>query len=669
MERHRAAWTTALALALALMATGSAAAFQFKSCVSVTGAGPCASAGGNTTALDDPRAVVVSPDGKHVYAGSFGGDAIGVFARDPGSGALTFQSCVSADGSGPCTIIRPGGHLRALDGPRALVISPDGKHLYVAAGGPSGDAISFFSRNPDTGALGFVGCMTTNNEAQGVCVGIHSGALDDPSALAISPDGDEVYVAAENGDSIGYFSRNQNNGQLAFFSCRGVASLCTTVAATGSGALDGPSALAVSRDGTYLYTAGRNADAIGVFRPDTSLNSLAYLGCYGAIAECTSIGNTNALDGPSSLAVSQDNSQLFVAAGSGNALGSFNRNQGSGLLGFVGCDGATNLGPCTAIGNGNALTAPAALALSPGGGRVYSAAGSGNALGTFARSPSDDPLAFLGCVSANGSGPCTSSGNANAFSSPSAVAASPDGRDLYVTASAGDAIAVLGVAPPSCAAASASTPYQTPVRLKLECGEPDGDAVSFTVGGVSNGVLSELDPGAGTVLFTPSPGFSGQAAFDYGASDIDGSSGSNASIAVGAPPFVPPPAPPARILSPVINRWAAGPRTTEILRLRVRLVPGNATVQVRCAAPKRLGRRACPFRRKSATPKADGATVDVRKLFGSRRRLRVGVKIQIRITAPGAIGKVVTYTMRRSRVPRSVSRCIQPGATAPSACT
>jgi 6-phosphogluconolactonase (cycloisomerase 2 family) len=661
MGLPRAAWTTAAAIALALLAAGSASGFQFKSCVSAGGAGPCGGVGGNTSALDNPSAVVVSPDGRYVYSAALDGDAISVFARDQASGALSFQGCVRGpNDTGPCAALN---HTRLLDGPSALAMSPDGEHIYEAAS--VGDELATFRRDKDTGALTFAGCMSTNG-GDG-CIAINNGVLDAPVALAMGPDGDELYVAGANQSSVGVFSRNHDTGLLAFFSCWGAAPECPDLpgAPNPNDQLATPSGLAVSPDGRFLYAAARNADGLAVFRTDQSLHALTYIGCIRATAipGCTSIGNSNALDGPAALAASQDGVHLYVAAREGNAVAAFARDQAGGLLSFAGCDGVTNVGPCTGIGNGNAVTAPAALAIGPAGGRVYSAAATGDAIAGFARDPAGSPLSFLGCVGADASGPCTSAGSTAAFDSPVALAVSPDGRNLYSAASTGEAIGVLGIAPPACAPLGASTAFGAAVQLKLSCPEPDGDPVTYSVGAAGQGGLSGFDPAGGTVVYTPNAGFSGADGFQFGASDIDGGSTAGASIAVAAPPVT---TPPQRITSPIRNRWAAGPRRTRIIQLRARFVPGNATVEVRCSAPKRLGRRACPFKRKSARPKADGATVDLRLLFGRHDRLRVGVRVQIRITAPGAIGKVVTYTMRRSKLPKSVARCLPVGATKPA---
>jgi 6-phosphogluconolactonase (cycloisomerase 2 family) len=647
---------TAIALVLAAAAATPAAAFRFKSCISATGAGPCTNIA-NAVALDNPSAVAVSPDGRFVYAASLDSDTVAWFARNPTTGALTFAGCLRGpdNGGGKCASLN---YPRLITGPSALAISPDGAHLYVAA--REGDALTVFDRNPQTGVPTFKDCMTSNSFAG--CIGLQSGTLDGPVALRITSDGDELISVSGSGQSVGYFAID-DGGRLAFWSCVGIADLC--VPAPHANALATPSALAISPDNLFVYVAAAGGDAITRLRLNEAFNRLEYVDCLGGVAAggCSGIGNAVALDGPSALAMSGNGAHLYAAARNGNAVSVFGRNGTTGALGFAGCDGVTSAGPCNGTGNGNAVTAPAALAAGPAGTRVYSAAGGGNAVADFARGT--DPLAFLGCVSANGAGPCGNAGNAAGLAGPTAIAASPDGRNLYVAAGAGNAIGVLGVAPPACAPISASTPFQTPVRMAFACSEPDGDALSYSISGAAHGALGGLDAGAAGVLYTPNAGYAGGDAFRYGAADIDGGSTAAASVAVGAPPVVVPPEP---ITSPIRNRWAYGPRRTEIIVLLVRLVPGDATVQVRCSAPRRLGKRACPFKRRSARPKSDLASVNVKKLFRKRRVLRVGVKIQIRITAPNSIGKVVTYKMRSSKLPKSVTRCLPPGATKPVKC-
>ena len=78
--------------------------------------------------------------------------------------------------------------------PRSSVaISPDGANVYVTAAGS--DALAVFARNRRTGALrqlpGARGCFS-QFPGGGCLVG---RALNEPTSVAVSPDGEHVYVA------------------------------------------------------------------------------------------------------------------------------------------------------------------------------------------------------------------------------------------------------------------------------------------------------------------------------------------------------------------------------------------------------------------------------------------------------------------------------------------
>ena len=50
-------------------------------------------------------------------------------------------------------------------------------------------------------------------------------------------------------------------------------------------------------------------------------------------------------------------------------------------------------------------------------------------------------------------------------------------------------------------------------------------------------------------------------------------------------------------------------------------------------------------------------------------KLKPGTTLEVRVTAPGMVGKVVRYTFRSKRkLPSSTRRCLAPGATKPSRC-
>ena len=77
-----------------------------------------------------PRTIAVSPDGRFLYAAAFGADAVLAYEREPATGALSPapQACATAtSAAGPCA------SAPALDGVTDLVLSRDGRFLYATA--------------------------------------------------------------------------------------------------------------------------------------------------------------------------------------------------------------------------------------------------------------------------------------------------------------------------------------------------------------------------------------------------------------------------------------------------------------------------------------------------------------------------------------------------------
>ena len=126
--------------------------------------------------LNTPYGVTVSPDGKNVYVASYSDEAVAEFSRNTRIGrrrtaGLTEQLHQQHRAS-ECGTTSAAGLERAI----GVVVSPDNKDVYVAAGGESGEgAIVAFEREAGTGALtqlpGEAGCISTSNEAcaRGIC--------------------------------------------------------------------------------------------------------------------------------------------------------------------------------------------------------------------------------------------------------------------------------------------------------------------------------------------------------------------------------------------------------------------------------------------------------------------------------------------------------------------
>ena len=97
------------------------------------------------------------------------------FTRDSITGALSYIDRHNTDISATCSVI----------------VSPDGKHVYVV----NGSAVAWFIRDSITGYLNY-----TNKYSDADIAGA--------SSVIVSPDGKHVYVSAINTDAVAWFVRD-----------------------------------------------------------------------------------------------------------------------------------------------------------------------------------------------------------------------------------------------------------------------------------------------------------------------------------------------------------------------------------------------------------------------------------------------------------------------------
>ncbi len=306
--------------------------------------------------LAAPQGVVVSPDGKQVYAASFADDALVTFARNPTSGRLTFVEQVK-DGV---------GGVDGLNGANSVAVAPDGKHVYATGG--SDDAVAAFARNPANGRLSFLGARKDG-------VGGVNG-LDGAAGIVVAPNGKQVYVAATDEDALSTFSRNPTTGQLGF----------VTALRDGFGGvdgLDGPEFLAIPPDGEQVYATGFLDDSVSTFSRNPTTGRLGFLGLVK-----DGVGGVDGLDAAFGIAASADGKHVYAAGISDNAIVAFARDPSGGGLTPVdllkdGVDGVDGLGGARGV------------IVSPDGKHVYATSGSDNAVATFARDLTAPPVTIL----------------------------------------------------------------------------------------------------------------------------------------------------------------------------------------------------------------------------------------------------------------------------------
>jgi sugar lactone lactonase YvrE len=562
-------------------------------CTSITTPGDPSKSVGQVLSL------AMSPDGKNLYAATGTGTLL-IFNRDtapgPASGRLTYAGCASASIFNGCTIAASG-----FSGARDVTVSADGKTVYVVGQGPPAGSVVALSRDPGTGQLTQLACIVEGAPPAG-CVSAAHG-MSTPSSVAVSSDDRTVYVGDSSAGSVMAFDRTltagSNFGKLTQITPGAGGCVSETGADTcvdGRG-LKTASDVATSPDAKNVYVAATGA---GGQQGTVAVLARATTGTVGALSQvpttlaCASndpdgFGGNPPLDpecrsarelaGVNGVAVSGDGLSLYVSASSAFAVDAFDRGETDGSLFQNGGNGA---GGCLQRASQNTGW----------------------------------------CVSGQG------------LANPQAVWLSPDGLNVYASAFSGRSVVeVQRSRRPSCADASASA--SDPVTVPLTCTDENGDPLTRVVFvGPDHGTVGPVDDAAGTVVYTPAPGYSGPDAFKF--VGFDGRNESNvATVTLDVTAAPPPPAPPPggsppptptpiptrpRItltrLSLLRPKFSLRQKTAfrftlsapASVRILVEAVSGGRRVKGRCVKPTRRNRRAkkCTRYRAMGTLKSAG---------------------------------------------------------------
>ena len=621
-------------------------------------------------AIQSASDIAVSPNGDNVYVSSSTLDAIAAFDRNPSTGELTQKASVTgcitsnATTSGP----PPGGdgcNLVAdpswLDNVTSIAVSPDGASLYAVNGAGLITAL-----NRDSGGT------LTFNEID-TCCNTSSGA----TAVTVSPDGKSVYMAGPMyGNLVEALTRDTtagpNLGDITHQQCFG--GICGAVSNLGT-----PTDLAVTADNKELLIASSSnntvlgwnrAESNGALTPSSTASR-----CVSAsvLATCQT---RQGMIGVQSLAQGVSGTRFHV--GAQQAVVTIDRDPSTNDLtpdttgNCLGYPGSSFTG-CTPMPGANCCTAfyPArSLAASPDGQNLYlgtepSGAGVTPSIYSFTRSGGNISLKPnpLGCTNTGAVDGCSLFRQGNRVQS---LVVASNSRHAYAVGN--NRLFSFAVdRPPVCQNVAASTAHNTSVALKLSCSDPDGDVVTYQkVSDPPKGALGGIQ--GDTINYNPLTGAVGADSFSYRAVAL-GVASDPATVSVNvAAPATPPviTQPPTVIASTVGNNWAAARTYTTVISLSAKRLPAGASVVVACKTKKKSQQKSrCPYKKKSFKAPAGKNQVNLAKQF-RKKKLPVGTRITITITAPGFIGKKFVYTIRNRKIPKLKLTCLTPGSTTKS---
>ncbi|WP_177428228.1 beta-propeller fold lactonase family protein [Candidatus Venteria ishoeyi] len=366
--------------------------------------------------LAGATSVALSPDSKQVYATGLNSDSIVVFSRDA-QGSLTFQE---SHAEGIATV-------SGMNGPNHVLLSPDGKQVYVAS--LLGSAIAQFNRDTSTGSLSFIEAVTDGVRG--------ANGLTAPNHLAMDSNGLHLYVTSSVG--LSSFSRDSSSGALSFISLQqngtgGVANL------------SGANSAVVSGDGKQVYAIALADNAIVTFNRNTTSGDLSFVGSH-----VNGVAGIDGLGGAYDLDISNDGTYLFATGSSDNALVVFQRNVADGSLTYL----ETHYNGIAGV---TGLLSPRAITSSTDNQKVYVGGNSSNALVMFDVLGSASTTGHLSFIEAQVNG----INGVQGIAGISDIQLTADNSQLYTSAIISQAVALF-----SANAADLSLSMSAPVQGEI----------------------------------------------------------------------------------------------------------------------------------------------------------------------------------------------------------
>jgi 6-phosphogluconolactonase (cycloisomerase 2 family) len=286
-----------------------------------------------STNINSAEGVVVSPDGKHVYVTSSGNSSVTWFSRSDENGSLNYLNQYSNTN---------------INGALNVTCSPDGKNVYVTSG--ANNAVSWFSRNEESGALSYIDNYSTS--------------MLYPTTVTVSPDGMHVYVAIMNSDAVAWFSRDSGTGALTYLNRY-----------TSAANIPDAHSVKILSSGEFVYVSG--GSSVAWFSRNSSNGALTYIDKYSNVTELN-----NARD----LILSNDGMNVYAVGMSSSTLVTFSRDATSGSLSYM----------HTYTNDTNTIAGIFRLVVTPDDNNIYAVCYNLKSITWFSRNIESGLLTFMG---------------------------------------------------------------------------------------------------------------------------------------------------------------------------------------------------------------------------------------------------------------------------------
>ena len=301
-----------------------------------------------------------------------------------------------------------------------------------------------------TQPAGVAGCVS---QTGGTCAQGHG--LGGATAVAVSPDGRNVYVVSQGTQALAAFTRDAGSGALTELGCFTLWVNGDPQCAKLAAGLSAPVAVTVSEDGRSVYVANTMHE-VTVFQRDLQTGGLSQPAgqpCVGSWGSAGCPGGSSALAGAADVVTIGDD--VYVAATVDQAIGELKRDPSTSVLtqpaGRPACISRDTTASSTTGKGANCTLAdlrfkqPFALAATPAADELLAVDLGGRALWSFPRDTVTGVLSQPWCESSV-AGLCGAA-VIHGMQMPRDVAIGPGGRHVYVTSNAPGGVAVLQRSP------------------------------------------------------------------------------------------------------------------------------------------------------------------------------------------------------------------------------